>query len=64
MVTQTQLKVGDLCHTGDYYVYEVVKVEKLITTVTPAFGYPLQWGDEEGKEYGYRHDLLHPGDCK
>ena len=61
-MSQQTYNPGDLVHTGDYYVYQVVRDGGNTVTVTPAYGYPLQWGDREGAEYGYQKTLLYPGD--
>lgn len=61
-MSNVRYQSGDLVHTGDYFVYEIVQDNGDNVVVTPAYGYPTQWGDKEDEHYGYRKDLLYPGD--
>ena len=62
MTTQITYQAGDLVHTGDYYVYQVIKDKGNTVEVIPAWGYPLQWGEQEGMIYEYKKVNLHPGE--
>ena len=51
---------GQLLQTGDYYMFVVVEDKGGDICVTPAWGYPLHYGDTQGELYWYRRDLLSP----
>jgi hypothetical protein len=54
---------GDLVHTGDRFVYEVVEdagTDQI--EVTPAYGHNTQCGEQQGENYIYLATSLYPGD--
>lgn len=66
--TQDVIQVGDLCHTGEYHVYEVVDIQvdpsgdssRDVLTVLPIA--PCQFGEQEGEAVQYYRSSLYVGD--